>query len=74
MDDSMLCFPPPVARAFLRGDETHPQLTGEVLLAPYGRGTLLLARVVGLFPAGVFFKRGIWRRETIGGVFFFLIF
>lgn len=52
MDDSMLCFPPPVARAFLRGDETHPQLTGEVLLAPYGRGTLLLARVVGLFPAG----------------------
>ncbi|MDD5938023.1 MAG: superoxide dismutase family protein [Clostridiales bacterium] len=43
----------PLARAFLRGDEGHPDLAGEVLFYPYGHGTLLVARAVGL-PAGHF--------------------
>lgn len=46
-------LPRPVARAFLRGDDAHPDLNGEVLFHPYGLGTLLTARLVGL-PAGRF--------------------
>ncbi len=41
-------LPRPAARAQLRGDETHPNLRGEVLFCPYGRGTLIIARAVGL--------------------------
>lgn len=44
--------PSPVARALLRGDATHPQLMGEALFSPYGRGTLVVIRLVGLPAAG----------------------
>lgn len=43
---------PPVARALLRGDLSHPQLVGETLFFPYGRGTLVVARVLGLPSPG----------------------
>lgn len=44
----------PVARAAIRGDAAHPELMGEALLYPYGKGTLFLLRAVGL-PHGGFF-------------------
>jgi len=44
----------PTARAALRGDGAHPDLTGEVFFFSYGRGTLVIARVMGL-PAPGFF-------------------
>ncbi len=52
MEPCALPFPPPTARAALSGDPTHPELMGEVLFSPYGRGTLVLARVVGLSSPG----------------------
>ena len=50
MEDPTLSAPSlsPVARALLRGDPTHPQLMGEALFSPYGRGTLVIVRLVGL--------------------------
>ncbi len=42
----------PTAIAHLRGDFAHPNLMGEVLFSPYGRGTLIFARVVGLPTPG----------------------
>lgn len=41
-------LPHPTAQAILQGDEAHPNLRGEVLFCPYGSGTLVIARVVGL--------------------------
>ncbi len=54
MEDPTLSapFPSPVARALLRGDPTHPQLMGEALFSPYGRGTLVIVRLVGLPAPG----------------------
>lgn len=51
MEDQYFPFPKPVARALLRGDGAHPQLTGEVLLSPYGQGTLVVTRAIGLPPS-----------------------
>ncbi|MEA4953939.1 MAG: superoxide dismutase family protein [Pseudoflavonifractor sp.] len=45
-------LPRPAARALLQGDEAHSGLRGEVLFCPYGRGTLVIARVVGLPSPG----------------------
>lgn len=45
-------LPRPTARALLQGDEAHSGLRGEVLFCPYGRGTLVIARVVGLPAPG----------------------
>lgn len=52
MEDCVFSFPPPVARAAIRGDATHADLMGEVLFSPYGQGTLVTARVVGLPTPG----------------------
>lgn len=52
MEHSLFSAPPPAARAFLRGDASHPQLMGEALFSPYGRGTLVLVRMVGLPTPG----------------------
>lgn len=38
----------PTARAVLGGGDAHPELVGEVLFSPYGKGTLVIARAVGL--------------------------
>ncbi len=40
----------PLARGALRGDSSHPELMGEVLFSPYGQGTLVVVRAVGLPP------------------------
>ena len=48
MDDQYFPFPRPVARAALRGSDANPGLTGEVLFSPYGRGTLVVVRALGL--------------------------
>lgn len=45
-------LPSPVARALLQGDPSHPQLMGEVLFFPYGRGTLVVTRLLGLPEPG----------------------
>lgn len=42
----------PVARATLQGDLTRPQLIGEALFSPYGRGTLVIVRLIGLTESG----------------------
>lgn len=42
----------PTAMALLRGDPSHPNLMGQVFFSPYGRGTLILARVLGLPAPG----------------------
>lgn len=42
----------PVSRALLQGDPTHPKLIGEVSFSPYGRGTLVTARLLGLPAPG----------------------
>ncbi len=52
MEQQVFPFPPPVARALLRGDAALPGLMGEVLFSPYGRGTLVTARAVGLPTPG----------------------
>lgn len=52
MEDQFFPIPKPVAKALLRGDSTHPQLMGEVLFSPYGKGTLVVLRAVGLPPSG----------------------
>ncbi len=54
MEESVLSTPaaPPQARALLQGDPTHPQLMGEVLFYSYGRGTLVVARLLGLPAPG----------------------
>ena len=46
--------PAPVstARAILGGDAAHPNLWGEVLFTPCGRGTLVTVRAGGLPPGG----------------------
>ena len=49
---SSVSTPSPTARALLRGDPSHPQLIGEVLFSPYGRGTLVVARLLGLPKPG----------------------
>lgn len=51
MDDQYFPFPRPVARALLRGNDAHPELSGEVLFSPYGRGTLVVVRAMGLPPS-----------------------
>lgn len=51
MENQYFSFPPPVARALLHGDAAHPQINGEVLFSPYGRGTLTVIRAVGLPPS-----------------------
>lgn len=48
MENAIFSVPPPTARAALRGDAAHPDLAGEVLFSPYGRGSLVLVRAVGL--------------------------
>ena len=45
---------PPAARALLRGDGAYPRLRGEVLFYPWGQGTLLLVRILGLPRDGFF--------------------
>ena len=52
MENQIVSFSPPVARAALQGDTAHSQLMGEVLFSPYGQGTLVTARVVGLPKPG----------------------
>lgn len=42
----------PVARALLQGDPTHFQLMGEVSFSPYGHGTLVVIRLLGLPAPG----------------------
>ena len=51
MENQFFPFPSPVARALLRGDAAHPQLSGEVLFSPYGQGTLVVVRAIGLPPS-----------------------
>ena len=51
MEDQISPFPRPVARAALRGDVSHPPIVGEVLLSPYGQGTLVVVRALGLPPS-----------------------
>ena len=45
-------IPLPAARALLQGDPSHPQLMGKVLFSPYGRGTLVTVRLLGLPAPG----------------------
>lgn len=45
---------PPAAQALLRGDGAHPRLRGEALFYPFGAGTLLLVRILGLPRDGFF--------------------
>lgn len=52
---------PPVARADLQGNAAHPELRGEALFSPLGRGTLVVVRAMGL-PAGGFL--GLHIHET----------
>lgn len=55
MENSVLSAPlppAPTARAFLRGDATHPQLMGEALFSPFGRGSLVIVRLLGLPAPG----------------------
>jgi len=54
MEDSVFSFPKPSARAVLHGDPVHPALAGEVLFSAYGRGSLILLRVVGMGKPGFF--------------------
>ena len=51
MEDQLFPSAPPVARAVLRGTVSHPELMGEVLFSPYGTGTLVTIRAVGLPPS-----------------------
>lgn len=51
MEDQFVPLPRPVARAALRGDTAHPQIAGEVLFSPYGQGTLVVVRALGLPPS-----------------------
>ena len=51
MEDQISPFPRPVAQAALRGDVFHPQIVGEVLFSPYGQGTLVVVRALGLPPS-----------------------
>ncbi len=44
----------PTAKALLHGDSTHSQLMGEVLFSHYGRGTLVVVRLLGLPSPGFF--------------------
>lgn len=54
MEESVFSVPTasPTARALLQGDPTHPQLMGEVLFSPYGRGSLVIVRLLGLPTPG----------------------
>lgn len=49
-------YPPltssPTACALLKGSPAYPQVMGEVLFSPYGRGTLVTARFLGLPAPG----------------------
>ena len=38
----------PTGKALLRGDDSHPDLWGEVLFYPWQEGALILTRVLGL--------------------------
>lgn len=51
MENQYFPITPPVARAALRGDATHPDIMGEVLFSPYGKGTFVTIRAVGLPPS-----------------------
>lgn len=51
MEDQFVSLPKPTARAALRGDAAHPQIAGEVLFSPYGQGTLVVVRALGLPPS-----------------------
>lgn len=42
----------PVASAILRGDPSHAQIMGEATFAPFGRGTLVVVRLLGLPAPG----------------------
>lgn len=52
MEDSIFSAPSPAARALLQGDASHSQLMGEALFSPYGRGTLVIVRLIGLPAPG----------------------
>lgn len=52
MDLFSQALPYPAARAVLRGDGSNPGLAGEVLFYPYGSGTLVVVRAVGLPTPG----------------------
>lgn len=54
MEESVSSAPvaSPVARALVRGTPSYPQLMGEVLFSPYGRGTLVIIRLLGLPAPG----------------------
>lgn len=51
MENQPFPVPSPVARAILRGDPAHSELMGEALFSPYGQGTLVILRAVGLPPS-----------------------
>lgn len=51
MESQIFSAARPTASCILRGDGRHPELMGEVQFSPYGQGTLVVARVVGLPPA-----------------------
>lgn len=53
MENQLFPVVPPVARARISGNTAHPELMGEALLSPFGQGTLVVVRAVGL-PAGGF--------------------
>lgn len=42
----------PTASAILRGDPSHSQIMGEATFAPFGRGTLVVVRLLGLPAPG----------------------
>lgn len=42
----------PVASAILRGDPSHSQIVGEATFAPFGRGSLVVVRLLGLPSPG----------------------
>lgn len=48
MESQLFPVAPPLAQCALRGDGTRPELMGEVLFSPYGQGTLMVVRAVGL--------------------------
>ena len=52
MEKQLFPVVPPVAKADLRGDAAHPQILGEALFSPFGQGTLVVVRAMGLPPGG----------------------